>query len=85
MSATEKAFALLEKREGPEVEVLRFLFHPDGWPQLPKGLPADQLQDFAEDLAARYIVALAVAQGYGDKQLDADLAAALEEARKRQS
>lgn len=68
----------MEKRQvTPEVEALRHLFE-----QYERAEP--HVIEAAEDVAARYIVALAVAKGYGE-QLDADLEAALEEARRRQS
>jgi len=121
MSATAQALRLLRDVGSPEAEVLRHLFETEGihvaYTCEHCGLDRQvDAGDLTEDLAARYIVALAVSKGYdqsracsscggsGQKlsqqrglaceqcggsgrvvQLDADLAAALEEARKRQS
>lgn len=90
MSATAQALKLLEKRPfSPEAEVLRFILREPG-AAFPAHLPGKSTFDWdayvaeaAEDLACRYIVALAVSKGY-DAQLDSDLEAALAEARKRQ-
>ena len=81
MSATQRALELLDKRPStPEAEALRHMFEASG---VTVGGVTDY-SDLAEDVAARYIIALAVAKGYGE-QLDDDLAAALAAAKQGRS